>query len=164
MESQFYLPLSHNITHYHVVNTNIKRLTTYLVGSYPYLPLSHNITHYHVVNTNIKRLTTYFGASQSYLSLSHNITHYHVVNTNIKRLATYLWNRIIAESRRTDTHIASSDVLPIIIGNHLKKRHNTKKRRHNTMSLHSFIYLSERPQGIVPTVKINSSRVPAVPP
>ena len=110
-----------------------------------------------IVSTNIKRLTTYFGALHPYLPLSHNITHYHVVNTNIKRLTTYLWNRIIAESRRTDTHIASSDVLPIIIGDHLKRRHNTKKRHRNTTSLHSFI--SGRPQGIAPTVKINFTNV-----
>ncbi len=62
-----------------------------------------------------------------------------IVSTNIKRLTTYVWNRIIAESRRTDTYIASCDVLPIIIGDHLKRRHNTKKRRRNTTSLRLFI-------------------------
>ena len=62
-----------------------------------------------------------------------------IVSTNIKRLATYWGNRIIAESRRTDTYIASCDVLPIIIGDHLKRRHNTKKRRRNTTSLRLFI-------------------------
>ena len=90
-----------------------------------------------------------------------------IVSTNIKRLTTYVWNRIIAESRRTDTYIASCDVLPIIIGDHLKRRHNTKKRRHNTTSLPLFYHvwattlfqIYGRPQGIAPTVKINSTNV-----
>ena len=99
-------------------------------------------------------------ASHPYLSLPNNITYYHVVNTNIKRLTTYVWNRIVAESRRTDTYIASCDVLPIIIGDHLK-------RRHNTTSLPLFLPMSGqphhsksgRPQGIAPTIKINSTNV-----
>ena len=118
-----------------------------------------------IVSTNIKRLATHVVASHPYLSLPNNITYYHVVNTNIKRLTTYMWNRIIAESRRTDTYIASCDVLPIIIGDHLKRRHNTKKRRHNTTSLPLFLPMSGqphhsksgRPQGIAPTGIINST-------
>ena len=98
-----------------------------------------------IVSTNIKRLATYVVASHPHLLLPNDITYYHVVNSNIKRLTTYVWNRIIAESRRTDTYIASCDVLPIIIGDPLKRRHNTKKRRHNTTSLPLFLPMSGQP-------------------